>query len=498
MNGDLEKLFELLHKDYKITSIHISINKKDEPHELAELSFEKDDKVVNLSSSEEKLFSYVIRLHSIPHIEDDGSDFVYIEEPNRYFELQKRIIDLICGTKEDLVICEKKLDANLLKFTNRVVTFEKNWILSEKGVKIGNTKLCQIFYDVGVFYLRDDQIEFELLSKERINLSEVQELLTKSGKTDLAICFSAFVLTPSFPRKKNDTSDVIVGIIIYDLKNRQTLSFNINSLNQLRRRVENVGKHGLWECIFNIFERTKNTESFRSYLPLPLDIRDFTPLPWFCFAFLRGLSEEIVFENIKLDLSLFLAFGTPLLLLKKPSYSFDPQRQVAFIMLGFRQGGRPSNHQVRFDMSEGEPKLHVDYQVFPENKPAYKIIGHSVLNYTDIWDFDENLAISFLLASAYDIKFDNLVVPHGLSKLDESFRNNPLTVYPLFVRSMVSNPFKLIKGNMKLFDALFKTAKKETITDYESLKKLEAIGLVREGLLTLLGNIVYMRLLQTK
>jgi hypothetical protein len=326
----------------------------------------------------------------------------------------------------------------------------------------------------------------------------VQELLARSEKTDLAICFSAFVLTPRFPPKKNDKSDIIVGIIIYDLKNRQTLSFNVNSINQLTRRVENVGKHGLWECVFNIFDRTKNNESFRSYLPLPLNIRDFTPLPWFCFAFLRGISEEIVFENIKLDLPLFLAFGTPLLLLRKPSYSFDPQRQVAFIMLRFRQGGRSSDHQVRFDMSGGEPKLHVDYQVFPENKPDYKIIGHSVLNYTDIWDFNENLAISFLLASAYDVRFDNLVVPHGLSKLDESFRNNPLTVYPLFVRSMASNPFKLIKGDVKLFGALCKTAKKEAITDYESLKKLEAIGLVREGRLTILGDIVYTRLLQTK
>jgi hypothetical protein len=72
LSGDPEKLFELLHEGYRITSIHISINKQDKPHELAELSLEKNDKVVNLSSSEEKLFSHVIRLHSIPHIEDSS------------------------------------------------------------------------------------------------------------------------------------------------------------------------------------------------------------------------------------------------------------------------------------------------------------------------------------------------------------------------------------------------------------------------------------------
>jgi len=498
LKNDLQKLFKLLDENYRIIEIQFSFDKARKPQNIAKLKLKRNDEKITFSSSQEEFISYVIHLHSIPHTEDNDADFVYIDNPNRYFELQEKIVSLFSGKQRELIIRERRLGGNYQKFIDRIIAFERNWILSEKNVRMGATKLCQIFYDVGILLIKDNTEEFKLFDKENVSLSEMQVLLKESQEADIAICFSAFIVAPKVPLKKEEQSDTIIGLIVYDLKNRQTLSFNLNSLRQFQTKTDKIRKHGLWECVFDLFERTKDNDSFRSFLPLPLNTRDFTPLPWFCFAFIKGISEEIIIENVKLDLPLFLAFGTPLLLLKKPSYGFDAKKQVAFVMLGFREGDEQSYSQVRFDMSKGESKLHLDFQVFYESKPPRKIVSHLVIDYKDIWDFNENLAIGFLLASAYDVNFDTIVIPHRLSGINESFRNNPLTVYPLFVRSMASKPFKLIKGNSKLFDVLDRIAKGEMVREEADIKELESMGLVGDEKLTILGDIVHARLLQTK
>lgn len=206
------------------------------------------------------------------------------------------------------------------------MSFERNWILSEKDIGMLNTKLCQIFYDAGILFLKGKDYEFKILSKEKISLSDINTLLAQSHKADLAICFSAVAIGPKVYSKKKEESDAIVCLLVYDLKNRQTLSFNLNSLGQFQRKISNVGHHGLWECVLELFERTKSENLFRSYLPLPINLRDYTPLPWFCLAFIKGIREEIVVNNVKFDLPLFLTFGTPLLLDGKPSYDFDAEK----------------------------------------------------------------------------------------------------------------------------------------------------------------------------
>jgi len=498
MESDLQKLHRLLGEGYKLIEIHFSFDKSKEPQELFELTLEKSNNEILISSSENELISYAIHLHSIPHIDDEGSDFVYVEDTNKYFDLQKSIVDLFTGEKKDFIVCERRLKG-FQEVTKKIVTFEKNWILSEKNVAIENTKLCQIFYDIGVLLLRGKNFEFQILRKEKISLAEIQSLLSESQKADLAICFSAFVIGPkAHSKKKGKNSDLIVGILVYDLKNRQTLSFNLNSLWQLQHIAMRVGTFGLWESVFSLFETTKCEESFRSFLPLPLNFRNFTPLPWFCVAFIKGIREEIKLGNVKIDLPLFLAFGTPLLLYGKPSYDFDAEKQRALIMLGFRENNQNFSHQMRFDISKGEPNLHIDYQIFPENGPSYKTVGHSVVNYKEIWDFNENLAIGFLLASAYDINFERIVVPNGLSGIEEAFRNNPLTVFPLFVRSLASRPFSLVKKDVRLIEALLQLAKRETVEDIEAVKNLHELGLVKDGRLTILGDIVFARILQTE
>ena len=116
-------------------------------------------------------------------------------------------------------------------------------------------------------------------------------------------------------------------------------------------------------------------------------------------------------------------------------------------MLEFRIGDEKCYHQVRFDFSKGESKLHLDYEIHYEKKPLKKIISHLPLNYEDIWDFSENLAIGFLLASTYDVNFDEVIIPERILGIKEAFKKNPLTIYPLFVRNMARKPYRWLLKN---------------------------------------------------
>ncbi|MCD6240602.1 hypothetical protein J7K27_03640 [Candidatus Bathyarchaeota archaeon] len=495
MKNDLQRLFKLLDENFRIIKIEFVYDKSKTPQMVANLKLKRNNEEITFSSSQEDCISYLFHLKSIPHIEDDGSDFVYVEDLDKYFKLQEMIVSLLSGEMRELVICERRVGDGKRSIA-RIVAFEKNWILSEKDIYFGTTKLCQIFYDVGILLIKDNEEKFKLIGKEKLSLNELESILKESQESDIAICFSAFILSPSITSGKKESFDAIIGLIVYDLKNRQTLSLNLNLLRQFRARIDKIGKHGLWECLFDLFERTKCGDSFRSFLPLPLNIRDFTPLPWFYFAFIKGIPDEISIGNIKIDLPLLLVFGTPLLLLKKPSYSFDAKKQVAFVMLGLKEDGEQAYYQVRFDMSKGEPRLHVDVQAYYENKPPRKIVNHYVVNYSDIWDFSENLAIGFLLASVYDVNFDTMVIPKRLNGINESFRKNPLSVYPLFVRSMAAMPFKRVRENRNLLDVLHKIANGEAIRKEAEIKELESIGLVKDGKLTILGDIVHARLIQ--
>ena len=104
METDFQKLQRMRNEGYRIVAITISFQSGEKPSEVVELTLKREHEEIVLSSSEPELFSYVIHLHSIPHIEDDGSDFVYITDTNRYFDIQKEIVDLFSGQMKEFGI----------------------------------------------------------------------------------------------------------------------------------------------------------------------------------------------------------------------------------------------------------------------------------------------------------------------------------------------------------------------------------------------------------
>lgn len=110
---DLQKLFKLLEEGFRIIQIQFSFDKNRSPQQIVEMELKRGDERTTLSSSDDELISYAVHLHSIPHFEDDDSDFVYVKNTGKYFALQEIIVSLFTGKEEEFVICERNLGQNL-------------------------------------------------------------------------------------------------------------------------------------------------------------------------------------------------------------------------------------------------------------------------------------------------------------------------------------------------------------------------------------------------
>lgn len=76
---DLQRLLKLLEESFRIIKIQFSFDKNRTPQEIVEMELKRGDEKITLSSSDDELISYAVHLHSIPHFEDDDSDFVYVK-----------------------------------------------------------------------------------------------------------------------------------------------------------------------------------------------------------------------------------------------------------------------------------------------------------------------------------------------------------------------------------------------------------------------------------
>jgi len=498
MRKDYDRFFKLIGNGFRLTKMHFKITKINGFHEEVNLEFKRKEEVVAFSSSEKDLLNYVHNLHTIPHIEDDDSDFMYIDDPDKYFEIEKKVTDIFSGELKDVVICNNVLNVDKVIY-QLIKKYERMWIESERYIKIVGIKLAQIFFDVCIIKIKNNSIDYDIIDKNDFQIEYLNELVKVSQNYDVSVAISAFLLTERYPFKAGVRSDALIGIIEYDLKNQKVLAVNLNTISQLRRVLKSIGNYGLWECINEIFSRTEKMESFISLLPLPLNVKDYTCLPWICYSILGKLGF-VSLEKIKeFNIPMLLVFRIPPIFLQRPGYIFKQEEQKALIMLGIRNVDSIDFHQIRFDISKGEPNLHVHYEIFSEFG-VEKVVNHQVINYNDILNFNENLAIGLLIASAYDVTFDTYVIPKRFDGIINVFKDNPVMIYPLFGRSMAGEPCRTLLNNEELCLSFLESVesgieKKINKTHKDALEKL---GVIKEGKLTILGDIVNARLLQIR
>lgn len=496
MDSDYERFFELLNEGHRLSNIEISITKINGHKEEAKLTLISKEHSVSINTTENKLLNYVNRLHAIPHIDDDDADFMYIENPTKYFDIQKKVTEIVSEKISNLKIHEKK--SNIPDHViDRIRLYEQEWIDSEKNLRIQGTNISRIFFDVAIINFDQNDEYFNILDKTKLTTQDINALLDSGNKFDYSIAVSAFFLSRRFPVTTDESSDVIIGFIEYDIKRKEILSFNINTINQFLRTGISFPRYGLWEYANLIFSRIKNDQYFTSLLPLPVFVKDYTCLPWICYCFLQQL-PPFNLENCEgFELPLLMVFGIPPIFLRRPGYIFDQNSQKVIIMLGLNKDANTVVfHQVRFDVSKGEPNLHYHYEIM-EKDEINKIMNHIIINFQDILSFNENLGIGFLLASVYDVTFDRVIIPEKFEGIFDVYNENPMMVFPLYARSMVGAQCRTLLSDRKLKEVFSNAlANPQNVEKNESIMTLEEMGLLKDGKLTILGNIANVRIAQ--
>lgn len=499
---DLDHLFALLDKGFHISEIQVNVERIDKNHfvENVKVTLSDDSKVV-INSSDPIFCEYAHHLHGIPDPYSETSRFTYIEDTNKYFEVQEKLFSILSGRVSEFLIDRRSLEPKFQNNSKKVKSWLSHWVETERSMKKDLTKLSRIFYDICCWLVKGSSEEFIILEKESISLSDIKSLMDKAKIHDLAICCSAFLFAPKLEKDREIAEyDPIIGLIIYDLKRRTVLSLNLNTIKQLQRIIKNLGRYGFCEIIENLLAKSIAKDGkFLSFLPLPIHFLNYTPLPWLIFACLydglKTQSKSIDGEVYRISLPEFFVFGCPSLPSKGPSFLFFPERQVAIVLLNFSEKGDSLDYELRFDRSLGQPLLHLDFQIYSANPllNRRKIINHLPIDLEEVWKFNENLHIGFLVAGAYDVDFDK-IIPQGLKGLDELLNEQPVAIYPLVIRSFIKPKQDWLEQHPAAMSVLKAMAENRPHqSDAKILVSLEEQGLLDEGSITILANIILTR-----
>jgi hypothetical protein len=197
---------------------------------------------------------------------------------------------------------------------------------------------------------------------------------------------------------------------VYDLKNRNVISFNMKSLEaMLARGIGPNLSDGFFEVALSIFNESSDSEEFKSYLPLPLDSPWNTALPWFSYTLLRSPNS---LDSAKLpNIAELFLFGTQPNPKTNNAFDFKPfsikEDGYATCIFHILDKSKKSTYTVRYDQSKGQRLVHLDYSVYNE-KTETKIISHEPLDLEEVYKFSEDLYIAITGAGLFDGYFCHL------------------------------------------------------------------------------------------
>jgi hypothetical protein len=162
-------------------------------------------------------------------------------------------------------------------------------------------------------------------------------------------------------------------------------------------------------------------------------------------------------------------------------------------------GGKELTYNLRFDMSSGQPLLHVDFQLFATGHQLdkKKLLAHVPVSLVDLWSLSRGLYLAFLAAGGFDPYFDRLI-EHRLEGFHQMANQNAATVYPLMLRVRTKPIEDWLRANPKHLQVLLKFAA-DGLNSLTNEQKMLIPGLVEQhlfgkGTLTALGGMLTTRL----
>ena len=125
----------------------------------------------------------------------------------------------------------------------------KNWMNNERFRTYGITKISEIFSLVCIIEEKNKIITRKTFGKERITLQQIKRLKSTAKNLDSSTALSFFLLSRKLG-PPDQFGDLLIGLILYDIKNEETIAFNIQSLTSLIQMGDVDKRQGLYDVWF--------------------------------------------------------------------------------------------------------------------------------------------------------------------------------------------------------------------------------------------------------
>jgi hypothetical protein len=453
----------LLNDGYEISDINWNWSAED-PSMVPTLLLEKGNQ--RLLADAREIADYVAQLQPLYDVKKKKNGFVWVPNTSLYFFLEQKFIDIALGDHS----CS--LSTGKLNVKNPQLVYESlyNWIKNNMEVKYENTNLPQLFYSVHVIATEGDKIVPKSYPKDSLDLITIQQLIHDSPKYDSSLAISFILLAEKNP----NPVEMLVGFIMYDLKAKNTICFDIQSVASFKDQNPAVNERletFLAPVALSLFNKSINGKmECKSYLPLPIYTDWYTPLPWLTYLALHPIQikSRAAPEQRNMTIPEFLTFGYAEDYRMENSFHFKPfsfgTHGHAACILKFNDDNRRLKYILRFDQSSGEPLLHLDYSMYDEREK--KFIAHCPVDLETIYQSSPDLFVAILAAGMCDGHFSS-IIERGLKGVAELIAKNPAYFYPFKHMLLLEKAIDWFDEKPERYQILEKVNSREQLTNEE-------------------------------
>jgi hypothetical protein len=391
--------------------------------------------------------------------------FVWVPNNDLYFELEQKLANIIFFDNTPV------LHSGMIPIADKKLLYDDiaTWVKTQK-ILHRSSKLSGIFSSVCIFSIKNHEIRRKSYDKEKLTLSEIQSIIRASSEYDASIALSFLFLAEKY--KENSTKDMLVGMILYDLRRKEAICFNIQSIAMFYDKGKRPRKEGVffdvaWELLNNSIDQNLECKSF---VPLPVYSPVYTMLPWFSYIALRPVPIAIrhSVQEHNLTIPEFLTFGNSEFFRDESSFHFEHfsanKSGHATCILKFKTQNRKIPYILRFDQWSGDTFVHLDYSMHEDRES--KFIEHHPLDLEQIYQFSPDLFVAVLIAGMFDGHFSS-IIGKGLKGVQELVKKNPAYFYPLRMIWLVENAIQWLNEHKEGYEILEKFAMKSPLTEDE-------------------------------
>jgi hypothetical protein len=457
---------ELIQDGFEVTDIHYSYTHSKSQIEIVLLKGDK--KIIADANS---IDNYAVRLQPLYDFDKKKIVFTPVPDTSIYWNFENVLVQMI-SREYNLPIASRKIKSiNFDKIYKAIF----NWMEAIELATYKNTRFPSLFYKVCLINENNGKLTTTIYDKESITLKQIRNLLSTATRLENSLALSFFYLNKKFTYKINDFEDILIGMILYDLKNKEALCYNLQSFTALAPEISSPLEFKLlYDIALELLKRSLDTAgNFKSFLPLPLDSPWYTPLPWICFSVLHPMNVDTTkgeHDIKRVSIAEFFTFGySSFITDRSSSFAMVPfssqQKGHATCILKLNDNGNRLTYNLRFDKSAGEPLVHLDYAIWDGEKES-KLISHNPLDLEQVYVFNPDMLIAVLSAGIFDGYFTT-IIQKGLKGIEELSNRNPAFLYPLKMIWKVETSMAWLNENKEGYSILEKISEGQVLDDSE-------------------------------